>query len=70
MRTVERTTVATATAAAAAAAAGPKRLHFSNLPFRLREADLRALLAVILSNVVSPPKSVHVYHWLPDSQCG
>jgi len=35
-------------AVAAAAAAGPKRLHFSNLPFRLREADLRALLAVIL----------------------
>jgi len=66
VRTVERTTVATA--AAAAAAAGPKRLHFSNLPFRLREADLRALLAVILSNVVSP-KSVHAYHWLPDSQC-
>jgi len=30
-----------------AVVAGPKRLHFSNLPFRLREADLRALLTVM-----------------------
>jgi len=45
MQPSEGTSVA---AAATAAAAGPKRLHFSNLPFRLREADLRALLTVIV----------------------
>jgi len=42
------TTTTAAAAVAATAVAGPKRLHFSNLPFRLREADLRALLTVIV----------------------